>query len=402
MSASTKTVALRFRWMAPEPIKRLPFAKVLPLLKAGVAAAPDRVDLKLQLTKTLFYTDQMAELVEWLRPAVADNDANPEFLYYLGRSALVTCDNELALNALERAASKGFGSAFSYFAEALHRFDRSDEALMAGLRGLEHSPSDFKAMSIVVRVLLERGATQRLWDLCVDLRARGAWGAYVPSAMALAAATPEQDSEVAVLVDQQRWFSTTQVAVTNNFNQKLAAELLTHKSISPLPSIKSTIGGGSRIDQLELTGGPMALDLLVRIRAAVDSYVAERQAIAGHPMIVHQPTCVALNSWAVMVHHDGHETWHIHPSGWISGVYYVQIPEFESSSKKSPGAIEFGPYPFGFERESTVWLRQQITPMAGMLLLFPSFYGHRTMPTAVHTPRICVAFDVISASEESQ
>jgi hypothetical protein len=59
-------------------------------LKAGVAAAPYRVDLKLQLAKTLFYTDQLTELVEWLRPAINDNNADPEFLYYLGRSALVT------------------------------------------------------------------------------------------------------------------------------------------------------------------------------------------------------------------------------------------------------------------------------------------------------------------------
>jgi tetratricopeptide (TPR) repeat protein len=143
-------------------------------LKAGVAAAPYRVDLKLQLAKTLFYTDQLTELVEWLRPAINDNNADPEFLYYLGRSALVTSDGELVLIALERAANKGFGSAFSYFAEALRRFDRLDEALIAGLRGLEHSRSDFKAMSIVSRLLLERGETRRLWDLCVDLRARNA------------------------------------------------------------------------------------------------------------------------------------------------------------------------------------------------------------------------------------
>jgi tetratricopeptide (TPR) repeat protein len=397
MSATATPTMLPFRWTAGGGVKRLPFAQFLPLLRTGVAAAPQRVDLKLQLAKTLFHTDRIAELVEWLRPTIADDNADPELLYYLGRGALVNGNCELALSALESSARKEFVSAFGYLAEALHRLDRSEEALAAGLRGLEHSPSDFKALGAVVRLLLARGETQQLWDLCTDLRARGAWGAYVPSAMALAAATPEQASEIAELVSQQ-WVSQTHLDVPDHFNQALAEELLVHKSLSSLPSIKATIGAGMRIDQLELNGGPLALDLLVRIRAAIESYAAERQASAGHPMITNQPGCVALNSWAVAVHDDGHETWHIHPSGWISGVYYVQVPEIELTQDKSPGAIEFGPYPFDCQRESTAWQCCCVEPKAGMLLLFPSYYAHRTMPTNVREPRICVAFDAIPSS----
>jgi hypothetical protein len=33
-------------------------------------------------------------------------------------------------------------------------------------------------------------------------------------------------------------------------------------------------------------------------------------------------------------------------------------------------------------------------PRPGMLLLFPSYFAHRTLPTGSRDPRLCVAFDV--------
>jgi hypothetical protein len=38
-----------------------------------------------------------------------------------------------------------------------------------------------------------------------------------------------------------------------------------------------------------------------------------------------------------------------------------------------------------------------VAPRSGDLLLFPSYFAHRTWPTGVATPRISVAFDVMPA-----
>lgn len=385
------------RWIARESGNRLPLTKFLPLLRAGVSAAPDRTDLKLQLAKTLFHTDNMAELVEWLRPIIA-NDQDPELLYYLGCGALVLRDYQLAFDALQLAAAKGVGRAFGPLAEVIGRLGRSDESLEVALQGLEHSASDFKALGIVVRRLLDRGETQRLWSLCLDLRTRGAYGGYLPSAMAAAAATPEQESEVAAFVDPQRWFFATQLRVPDNLNQRIADELLADRALSALPSTRSTTGAGSRIDQLHLAGGPFVQDLLDRIRAVVDTYVVERQAITDHPLMARRPASVALNSWALAVQRDGHEEWHIHPSGWISGVYYARVPRVKPDPQTKYGALEFGPFPFGVERETRAWPCWHEMPKVGVLLLFPSYYAHRTWPTGVSDPRVCVAFDIVSAS----
>ena len=383
------------RWRAPEPVKQLPFATFLPLLRAGVDAAPHRVDLQLKLARTLFHTDAMPELIDRFQPALAADTADPELLFYLGRAALTTGEAQLAFDALAASAGGGFLDAFGYLADALNRLDRPDQALDAALRGLEHSPFDYKALAIAATVLLDRGEAEQLWDLCTGLRRRGAWGSYVPSVMALAATSPEQIAEVGTLIDPSRWFLEKRLPVTGDFNRRLAAELLAEKSATTLPLTKATSGSGTRVGQLELVGGPAAQELLSHIRAAVEAYVEERTAIAAHPMIAYRPASVALNSWALKVHHDGHETWHLHPAGWISGVYYVEFPRIERSEDGHPGAIEFGSNPFGRKRTDSAWPSWHVTPEPGLLLLFPSYYAHRTWPTGVDDPRICVAFDVM-------
>jgi uncharacterized protein (TIGR02466 family) len=358
--------------------------KFLPLLRQAVAVAPERSDLKLQLAKVLFQDARTAEIVEWLKPAVADEEVNPELLYCLGRAAMATCDYPLAFEALQSAGAKGFTRAFGYLAETLVRLDRADEALEAARRGLERSPMGFESLSVVAAALRDRGQVERLWALCRDLHARGAFGGWFSAVMASTAATLGHQDELVLLVDPARWFSATWLAVPDDFNQRLAAELLARKSP----------GARTRIDRLEAVGGAVVQDLVGRICHAVEVYLAERQVFSDHPMIANRPASVALNTWAIMVHDDKHHDWHIHRAGWISGVYYVTVPEVEPSDGASPGAIEFGLFPFGQEPEDLRSHRWQVTPKSGLLLLFPSYYAHRTWPTGIGDPRICVAFDI--------
>src|SRR5262249_17465892 len=93
------------RWQTSGPVKGVPYDKFLPHLRAAVAAAPNRGDLKARLAQALINTRRMIEIVDWLRPVVADDKASPELLYYLGRAALATRDDRLALDALRSSAA---------------------------------------------------------------------------------------------------------------------------------------------------------------------------------------------------------------------------------------------------------------------------------------------------------
>jgi uncharacterized protein (TIGR02466 family) len=212
--------------------------------------------------------------------------------------------------------------------------------------------------------------------------------------MASTAATLGYDDEVAALVDQARWFSTTQLAVPADFNRQLAAELLAHKSRSPLHSTKTTRGTGTWIKRLDPDGGPLAQELLAQIRAAVETYIADRRAFADHPVMKHRPKWVDMDSWATEVRQDGYQKLHIHPNGWISGVYYVAVPNIERNENEYPGAIDFRLFPFGQKRENARLPQWRVMPKAGVLLIFPSYFAHATRPTGVGDVRISVAFDV--------
>jgi uncharacterized protein (TIGR02466 family) len=395
-------------WRPPEPGKLLPLAAFVPVLRAAVAAAPERAELKRQLARMLYRTHAFAEIIDWLRPMLASPaTADAEVLYYLGLSALATDDRALAFEAFHASSAGGFGGAFGYLAEVLTDQDRTDDALAAGLSGLDHAADDYKAFVVVARTLLNRGDTARLWSLCKQLQARGSWSGFIPSAMALAASTPEQQREAAALLERSRWCSIGALpGDMTAFNRQLAREVAVHRSLVPLPATKATVGDGERIDQLELVGGVLAQELLSRIRDAVERYVEAREGFVDHPMMRARPVSASISSWAVMVRREGHESWHIHPDGWISGVYYVDLPHIEPAAMAvagipPPGSIEFGPFPFRPSDARIPGARWHVEPQAGMLLLFPSYYAHRTWPTGVSENRIVVAFDVVPSATAS-
>jgi hypothetical protein len=83
---------------------------------------------------------------------------------------------------------------------------------------------------------------------------------------------------------------------------------------------------------------------------------------------------------------------HNHERGWITGTFYLQMPEEGANTEE--GAIEFshqGPkYPEG----ASAFTRRVIRPKARDLNIFSSALFHRTLPFQSETQRICIAFDV--------
>lgn len=84
----------------------------------------------------------------------------------------------------------------------------------------------------------------------------------------------------------------------------------------------------------------------------------------------------------------------MHPSGYISGVYYVQVPSEVAAGDGEAGCIFFTDKerPAG---EAEKHAHRMIRPQAGVMLLFPSYFWHGTVPFESEGERICVAFDVI-------
>jgi tetratricopeptide (TPR) repeat protein len=392
MTVSQKHAAPLVRSTQTEASRAASLPEVIPLLRAAIAAGPRDDRLRLQLAKALFHTNRFAELVSWLQPL--QWECEPTLLCYLGQAARLVGDSQLSESALRRAVAQGQPEATGYLVETLMYAGDRDEALALALMWLGKSPQDFRAQRAAASELLRRNEKRKLWNLCADLRCRGVWGSYVPSSMAFAASSPIEEQQIADLVNPLVWVEQTRFDDHPKFNMGLEADLRAlGPGVTP-PATKSTIGAATRLDGLERADGAFLRELRGRILRAVDTYVARRVEFPGNPLIAQRPATIALRIWSINVQGSGYETWHIHPAAWLSGVYYLRTPSREGARMR--GAITFGPLPLGTVRKMRAWPAWTLIPAPGVLLLFPSYFGHRTWPTGVSEPRISIAFDVLA------
>ena len=108
------------------------------------------------------------------------------------------------------------------------------------------------------------------------------------------------------------------------------------------------------------------------------------------------PTRYTLNGWYGKLVKGGHRLPHIHPSGWLSGVFYIQCPQ---GSNIDEGAIEFSLHGYGYPVLNDAYPRHQHRPRSGDLVLFPSSLFHSTVPIETEKERLVVAFDLVPLND---
>lgn len=100
-------------------------------------------------------------------------------------------------------------------------------------------------------------------------------------------------------------------------------------------------------------------------------------------------------SWSCLLHPSGYHANHVHPQGWISSALYFDLPRAVTNAEFREGWFKLGQSNLALG-ESDVPVRF-IRPERGMLVLFPSFYWHGTVPFSGSDSRLTVAFDVVPA-----
>ncbi len=104
------------------------------------------------------------------------------------------------------------------------------------------------------------------------------------------------------------------------------------------------------------------------------------------------PKKISLYGWSITNHKGGFQTPHIHPSGWLSGVIYLQLVESEN---KDEGAIEFS-----LRGENYTAINENVPtfrykPNTGDIVFFPSSLFHYTIPIKNEGERIIISFDLL-------
>lgn len=179
-----------------------------------------------------------------------------------------------------------------------------------------------------------------------------------------------------------------------------------------------------------LPGAERANPLLLELITGMDKeradltteYLAGNLFDHGHPVISWLQSCVQravldyarasgvdyeldfrVQAWANVNRFGDYHNLHNHPHAWLSGTYYVQVPEAKplpGRSDRNPGAISFyDPRPqanmLAIRSDPQVDPEHRILPRAGEILVWPAFLHHLVHPNLSDELRVSISFNVV-------
>jgi tetratricopeptide (TPR) repeat protein len=340
--------------------------------------------------------DRVDEAIAAFEQALALRPDFADALHNLGVCQMRRGELGAALDTLGQAVALATGSAAVHHAygNALRESGRRDEALAQFAAGLRLRPRDADLQVDSGLCLLEMARAQEAAGRLLQAVQLDPANQTALMGLYLAALECGQGDLAARLMDYGRLFSQHALFVGEEATrQRLVEAVLALPDLRADP-LEQTTRKGQQSQALDTGEGSAFADLAARIRAVIEDEIERRAgdpAVAAHPWWRARPRRWHLSLWATVLHEGGHQRPHLHPAGWLSGVCYPQL----GSSDDAAGSIEFGQGPDALPLKAEP-LRHRHRPQEGELLLFPSFFLHRTLPYPGGVPRISIAFDLIA------
>lgn len=405
-------------------------------LRRTLARAPRSVKALANLGALLQYRGHIQESIEWHRRALACAPGDAEVrcnlakaLVEAGRAdeALAECDTALALDPGDPQVLAARGAVLcdlGRFGEAVHALEQAllrrpgDEMSLVNLAFARHgqgqlapaldalrtavavNPDNARATADLAQALLHTGEDAESLAICERFLARHPGERMVLAAYGHALRDAGREAESRALLDHARLVRVEDLASApagfdslRAFNQALARLMQADRSRLPSPPSKAT-RGGSQTGELDLDCDVALRAWCELVNTALRSAAAEWRAagFASHPVMACATQRWTLRAWGTLLTAGGVQEPHIHPLGWLSGVYYVQVPADMGDGES--GWLEFGTPPERYSRRSKPELRR-VEPREGRLVIFPSYFHHRTLPFGCPGTRISMAFDAM-------
>jgi tetratricopeptide (TPR) repeat protein len=174
------------------------------------------------------------------------------------------------------------------------------------------------------------------------------------------------------------------------FNAVFARELasLHHASHRPLAQ---SLRGGTQTQRNLPAGNPLIAAFFSMIDGPIRDYISRLEKGDAHPVDRRKSASYRISgSWSVQLQPEGFHVDHVHPQGWLSSAYYVELPDAAGSRE---GWLKFGEPGVRIDGCAA---EHFVQPECGLLVLFPSYFWHGTVPFHAGA-RLTAAFDVIPA-----
>ena len=295
------------------------------------------------------------------------------------------------------ALKPDFAEAHNNKGNTLRKLGRLEESAEAFERVLAIDPDQLKTRANFVNLKLQQGDPAAALVLCDSFLERKPGDSAALGLKSVVLWDLGRAEEARRLVDYERFLRLVHVTPTEayadlaGFNGALVRHIMEHPTLAYSPGNHATRNGWHSGELLSEPKGPIA-DLEAEILALLEDYCRSLKRDPDHPLLADPPDRLTLSVWGVVMEEQGHQISHYHPDAWLSGVYYAQVPEFAGDDAEA-GWIEFGLPPDHFSNRARPETRS-IRPEPGLLVLFPAYFFHRTIPFVADSTRVSIAFDL--------
>lgn len=334
---------------------------------SAIKNAPKNLDLRLQYVDTLLRTKNQEGGVEALKDIETVFGENPRSLSRLAKIQITRDEKVAALATLDKAIGLNPGS-IELKLEAAKLFIRLGEYnkalghLEAGL-GI----NEFHQELIGYQVMC--------WRLLGDERAR-LMNDYKNFIRPAELPTPDGYKNLAE-------FNKALLAVLNEFHKP---------GLSPLG--QSLRHGSQTLTSLFSMEVKEIQEARRALAKTLKSYIEALPESKTHPFLKRKSTTFEFSgSWSIQLKDQGFHINHVHPDGWISASYYVDLPKAVKEGTDNQGCIKFGESPLKLgDREE---IGKIVRPREGLLVMFPSYMFHGTFPFSSPETRTTMPFDIV-------
>ncbi|MBT8144865.1 MAG: tetratricopeptide repeat protein [Gammaproteobacteria bacterium] len=274
---------------------------------------------------------------------------------------------------------------------------RTDLALQAYERSVALRPSQAEAHLLLAGARVEAGELPAALEaieqaLAVRPRYQSAWALKATILQRLG-----RRHDAARILDLDRFIDVSEVEPPQGFNSlELFNEALVDRVMRE-PTLEYERSGnatrkGRHTGTLDIASPGPLRELAQAIEQRCVAFMESLQWQDEHPLLGRRPTRWQLQMWSVVMDSQGHQVAHTHDDGYLSGVYYPRLPDVIGDDDHA-GWIEFG-RPAEQLIGNTEMMLRQLRPTPGRLVIFPSYFVHRTIPFESEQKRVSIAFDL--------
>lgn len=369
----------------------------------ALAVDAEDVEVRCNLAKALADMGQTDEALKECDVAIKLSDSHPFVLATRGAVLTDSKRYDDARKTLEESTRVEPYNDMALVNLALCYYELDDIKTAAQVlqQAVNANPWNARAVADLANCFSALSDSNAALDLCESFLRQNPGERLVVAAYALALHNAGRNSEALELTNCDSLLRVYDLPCpagftsSTEFNTALGDALRTDQSLLANPISKSTFGG-AQTGELDLHNNnaieQLSQQFAEAIQDACNSYL--KTGLENHPLMAPATDDWSLRVWGSILATGGQQTPHMHPVGWISGVYYVSLPEDMDSSNSEAGWLEIGRPPERFFR-ATETATRRFEPKESRLILFPSWFWHQTIPFDAHSDRISIAFDVV-------